>query len=74
MDSNNQKYYPVLCLETDTVNQITHRLLPFARVGNADAIYLSGMIAPHVQDDVRAGLALFERGIQDGDSPFGMFY
>ncbi|CAB9518988.1 zinc finger [Seminavis robusta] len=46
-------------LPEDTAMMAIQRYLPFAQVGNPDALYLLGLIATYVEDDIHTGLALF---------------
>ncbi|CAB9507885.1 zinc finger [Seminavis robusta] len=46
-------------LQNDTPITATKRFLPFAQAGNPDAIFLLGLIATYVEDDIHTGVAIF---------------
>ena len=51
----------------DTVSEAMQKLLPYAEVGNLQAIYLLAMVAIYVEYDMEVGVSLLRRGSNDGD-------
>lgn len=57
----------VIVCKDDTSSAVTRRLLGFAQHGNLDALLLLGRLATYVEDDTECGMALFQRGMDNGD-------
>jgi hypothetical protein len=53
---------------SDSSLEIALKLLPFAKAANLDALLILGLIATYGEDDLETGLALFQKGVNEGDN------
>ena len=65
---NDSQTFPAIIGDDDSVESATARLIPFAQTGNADALLVLGLIATYVEDDLEAGMALFQKGSNQNDN------